>query len=409
MSKKISKSLQKLIDSGAYRFLKCVRKDEKTGKCLRWSGITRACHLTGLSYETIKTLLKKYPRHPEERKYIEEFDPSAQAIKEGVPRHKGLEAYRAWVKRRVAQGKLTISTAKHQETYFLQAWKYLGNKKDMMNWEKEDYNKIWENAKEIKTISGKRTFFDEEARGFNIKIANAMHNLMTATNKPSVWKDEFSGVQRVQFKKFAHVFFNDGDIEKVVPEIKKNDLLLMFLQGIVKGARFASLADSEFQHYKKDAEGDIWSHDFERKIKKEVIRAIPETVYDLLKQYVQHYKISAKQKLFPRHYATYINELRNLCLNAGGDLKALAETEGFGLHMFKRTYINQAKAHGVSADTIVAQTGTQLRTLEQYYIKKDEAKIKAEMLGKKQKIIPFHIWINDVVKLFEKQFQKNLV
>lgn len=397
--KKISKSLQKLIDSGAYKYLK--RENN------RIVGITRASKDSGLSYETVKTLFKAHPRPPEERKYIEEFDPSAQAIRDGIPRHKGLEAYRAWVKRRVAQGKLTSGTAKQQEGFFLQAWKYL-NRKDLWNWEKEDYSKIWENAKEIKTLSGKRTFFDEEAQGFNIKIANAMHNLMTATEKPSVWKDEFSGVQRVQHKKYAHVFFNDGDIEKVVPEIKNNDLLLLFLTGIVKGARFQSLALSCFQHYKKDAVGDVWSHDYEPKIKREVLRAIPEAVYDLLKEYVNHYKIPASKFLFRRHYDTYITELRKLCVNAGGDLKALAESEGFGLHALKRTYINQAKAHGVSADTIVAQTGTQLRTLEQYYIKKDEAKIKEEMLGKKQKIIPFHIWINDVVKLFEKQFQKNI-
>jgi hypothetical protein len=66
-------------------------------------------------------------------------------------------------------------------------------------------------------------------------------------------------------------------------------------------------------------------------------------------------------------------------------------------HVLKHTFVTQASRHGVSAENIVSQTGTELRTLEKFYRAKNEAKLRHEMQGTVYTAIPFHEWIRKLI------------
>jgi hypothetical protein len=70
----------------------------------------------------------------------------------------------------------------------------------------------------------------------------------------------------------------------------------------------------------------------------------------------------------------------------------------------KHTFVTQASRHGVSAENIVNQTGTELRTLEKFYRAKDEAKLRHEMQGTIYKAIPFHEWIGTLSPYFRARY-----
>ena len=76
--------------------------------------------------------------------------------------------------------------------------------------------------------------------------------------------------------------------------------------------------------------------------------------------------LAPKDNLFPRGYDFHFRRLRSAGRRA--KLKKVIST-----HILKHTFVTQASRHGVSAENIVDQTGTELRTLEKFYRAKDEA------------------------------------
>lgn len=430
-SEVLEKTLRKFIDKGGYKLVECMEwkndlspsKAREQGKnpkrvchCERWRGITKATRKTGLSYMTIRNIIDTNPERPREKKYVEEFEDT-----------EGLKLYRqasraGWLGR----GKpISKSTMHSQENYFLMAFKYC-NHRDPNFWDEpisiegKDYETcyaaLWSNNGRNVTRSpdSDLTFYDKVADGFNIKVANAMHNMMKACGHDPILLKKFKGVQRKQPKLRAHLYFTEAHLESVIPNIQNNDLLMALMLGMVKGARFSGLNVSKPQDYYVDEDGDVWSKDLEPKLlrlgqaKPYVERIIPKRCYQLLQRYIEDYNIQSDQSLFPRSDSTYRSELKRCCKKGSKALKQLASSKGFGLHSLKRTYINQAVRHGVSAETIVEQTGTQLRTLEEYYIKKHVKKIKKEMLGKEYEYVPFPQWVNDIMILFERQYAENL-
>lgn len=73
------------------------------------------------------------------------------------------------------------------------------------------------------------------------------------------------------------------------------------------------------------------------------------------------------------------------------------------LLILKHTFVTQASRHGVSAENIVYQTGTELRTLEKFYRARDEASLRHEMQGTEYNTTPFHKWVRKLSTQFKER------
>ena len=75
-------------------------------------------------------------------------------------------------------------------------------------------------------------------------------------------------------------------------------------------------------------------------------------------------------------------------------------------HIMKHTFVTQANRHGVSAETIVHQTGTELRCLEKFYRATNEKKLRNEMQGTTYKTTTFYEWVRKLGILFKARYGK---
>ena len=179
---------------------------------------------------------------------------------------------------------------------------------------------------------------------------------------------------------------------------KKETLVLLFL-GISIGARHRALSNLKV----KDVDfSDRVIQVYESKTRDYVLKFPPHSVFELLETYVNDVGLCYEDRLFPKGYRTHLNALR-----AAGRKAKL--TKRISTHILKHTFVTQASRHGVSAENIVYQTGTELRTLEKFYRAKDETKLRHELQGTKYTTTPFHQWIQNLstnIKTRYKQLKK---
>ena len=279
------------------------------------------------------------------------------------------------------------------------------NKKPLENWEKLDYEKIWQALKHPKL------------GGVSEHDASPFHNLMKATNKGALLP-LFAGVKHVKGKK-KDFYLNEDDVFKMIEahpiQDGKNDMLLLIGVGCSKGARISSLLLDTPSHYNFE---DGTSSDFEPKAGRHekggaVLRYLPLSVTNLVKKYVEDCKIEASERIFPDSYTNYLDRLQMLGHKAG--IQKFKREEGIdipievGTHIFKHTFVTQASRHGVPAETIGRQAHTELRTLEAHYMADDPEKSQHFLQGKPEKEHrqSFEEWINQFMPKIQVAYEKN--
>lgn len=356
-------TLERFIKLGGYDVVK-----QKDGT---WRGIAEAARTTGIGQMTIRRLLEKYPTEPHkgEAKYVQEFQEA-----EGYKRFKA----KYGLKKSFRDAVLHVRNA----------WLIL-NKKDPISWNESDYDTIWNHEKFFK-----KTFQGKRFEGVPEHPAAALHNLMRVTGKADLLK-LFQGKKYPKGGK-KEWYLEEEEIIRLTSKFEYNDTLVMSLLGFVKGGRWSSLVLATPE---KVNSKDLSMLDYEPKRSEWVSRIVQERVMRLLMRYIRDYQIEPKERLFTESYTTYLRRMKAAGVKAG--IKKTVST-----HIMKHTFVSQASKHGVSLDTVVAQTGTDPATLQLHYKARNEPKLKHELLGTKWEFVPFPEWIDGLMPYFEENYQR---
>jgi len=357
--------LDKFIRLGGYETVRQINRGKFKGQ---WRNLSKASRKTGISRPTIYKILEEYPEKPNKvkPKYLDRLEDS--------------EGYKRFMQQYGI--KLDKNHLQQNIRYMRIAFKMLGNKTPE-SWTEEDYKKLWY-AKE---------FYSEECKGIDKIIGVHFRRVMRAT-------DRFDLLEKFKYKapkegKRKQWFLNEEEIKSLVNVIDEKETLLLLFVGISAGARHQALSDLKL----KDVDfNDKVFQVHESKTRDYVLKFPPYPVFDLLKTYVKELDLAPEDKLFHIGYDYHLRRLRT----AGRKAKL---NKRVSTHILKHTFVTQASRHGVSAENIVNQTGTELRTLEKFYRAKDEAKLRHEMQGTEYKAKPFHEWIETLSYYFRARYR----
>jgi integrase len=336
-----------------------------------WRGIAEAARATGLGEMTIRRILKEHPEEPLKgvAKYVEEFTQT-----------EGFKAYKMSFGRNPEFNSEVRRIRK--------AWLAL-NKKDPMTWSKEDWQKIWTNPPFFM-----ETFKDKAFHGVPEYYATPFHKLMKVTNKEKLLPI-FKGKKYPKGGK-REWFFDDEDIIGMCGAIEDNETLMMLGLGIIKGGRFSALVLGKPEQIN---EKDLIMLDYETKRKDYVPRFILKPLMELLQRYIRDYDIKPDEPLFTQGYDWFLNSMKGYARKAGIQ-------KNVSTHILKHTFVTQAHRHGVSAEIIVEQTGTDWETLKQHYRARDEKKSRHELLGEKYDVVPFPLWFAGLMPYFTEAYER---
>jgi hypothetical protein len=352
-----SASVETFVKLGGYEIVKQIKRGKRKGQ---WKNVSEASRRTGLSRPTIYAILELHPEKPSKTKakYVDKLEES-----EGYRRLKLM--YEKTISPSAWTG--TVSTVR-------QAFKLLGYNKDPMSWTEEDYRKLW----------AAEEFYKAECRGIAKRHGVNLRRLMRATDNHNLLaKFKFNSPPEGKKKQW---FLHSHEIKKLLAAFEDIDALLFFFTGMSSGARSSAVELIKG--------GDLDTTDnvlqvYEEKVRHHVLKFPPAALVKVLETYINDFDIGAKQKLFPNSYSYYTERLKKAGEKAG--IKKTVTT-----HIMKHTFVTQANRHGCSAETIVHQTGTELRVLEKFYRATNEAKLRHEMQGTAYEFVPFHDWIAEL-------------
>lgn len=191
-------------------------------------------------------------------------------------------------------------------------------------------------------------------------------------------------------------YLTKDDIIALSREYQDNENVLMLALGISVGGRWSSLVETvpEKMNF---AEKRISM--YETKRQHWVTRRLLKPLIPLLKDYIADYHIGATEPLFTQSYGWYAVKMSE----AGRRAKLRLHVS---THILKHTFVSQALKHGVSAEIIVAQTGTDWETLKKHYTAEDEAKGDHELQGEKYDVQPFPEWYAELMPFFRAAYER---
>lgn len=367
VSRILKSKLDHFVKFGGYETVKKIKRGKHKGE---WRGVSEASRKTGVTRPTIYKILEEYPEKPSrvEPKYVENLKES-EGFKRLEQMYSKSICQNSWV--------ATVTTA-------LKAFRILGYNRDPISWTEEDYKTLWYHEE----------FHSDECKGINKIYAVPLRRLMRATeNHDFLAKFKFNNPPEGKKKNW---FLHDEDIKALVPKIEQVDTLMFFFTGLAVGARASALLRIDSKDL--DTIDDVLQV-YEPKVKAYVLKFPPKALVNILHQYIKDYDIGANQKLFPNSYSYYVDNLK-----AAG--KAAGLRKKVTTHILKHTYVTQANRHGVSAETIVHQTGTELRCLEKFYRATNESKLRHEMQGREYKFKPFPEWVSELSYFVRIQYTK---
>ena len=358
--------LDKFVRLGGYESVRQIKRGKFK---VQWRNVSEASRKTGISRPTIYKILNEYPEKPNKvkPKYLARLEDSI--------------GYRRFMQRYGI--KLDKNHLQQNIRYLRIAFKMLGNKTPE-SWNEEDYKKLWY-AEE---------FFSKKCKGIDKIIGVHLRRMMGAT-------DRFDLLEKFKYKappegKRKQWFLHEDEIKSLVKVIEEKETLLLLFVGISVGARHQALNDLRV----RDVDfNDMVFQVYESKTNDYLLKFPPYAVFDLLKTYVVDQNLAPENKLFPRGYDYHVKRLRR-----AGRMAKLKKT--VSTHILKHTFVTQASRHEVSAESIVDQTVTELRTLEKFYRAKDEAKLRHEMQGTSYNAIPFHEWIGTLSPFFRTRYKE---
>jgi len=350
--------LDRFIKQGGYDL---VKKEGET-----WRGTAEAARKTGLGEQTVRRLLREHPVAPPKGlpKYVEEFHKS-----EGYAKFKRMFGNK--------------SKFAEEAALLRKGWLIL-NKKDPDSWQKEDYGTLWNHEE----------FIHPDLGGVPEFTASAFHNLMRATDRHDLLA-VYKGKKFPKGKK-REWFLEDEDFPPLLSQYEENETLVMTAMGIATGGRFSSLSLMKPNEINRK---DLVLTAREPKVTKIYTRFLVRSVMDLIMKYIQDYNIQPDSLLFTQGYSFYLVQMKH-----AGKRANIPKT--ISTHILKHTFVTQASRHGVSAEVITEQTGTEMRTLEAHYRAKNPAKIRHELLGEKYEYVPFPEWIDSLMPFFMENYER---
>jgi integrase len=334
-------------------------------------GKSETSRLLNMDRKTIYTLLKEFPTAPLRTlpKYVfqwEETEGNKMFIEKYRGRARDLKMY-------VAQG--------------LRAWLKL-DKKDPIAWDTEDFNKIWNDEGFRDPNTGKMRF--EYAvifrKWMRVLGRGEFCNMQEFTTK---------GLKRPKGGK-KQWFLEDDEITRLIEAIDREDLLVAFVLSLLSGGRASSVMESRVSKGIRPMDIDERNYGilmFEPKRQEYVLRLFHAKLISLVKKYISDCAVKPNESLFPSY-----DVMRKLLKSAGlkGNVSKIADMMG-SWHITKHTFVSQGAYHGLSIEVISEQTGTDAKTLMDYYAGMKEKKMRAELLGEKLDIEPFHAWALRVI------------
>jgi len=354
-------TLDQFLRLGGYQI---VKQDVETK---RWEGISKAAQVTQLSDETIRTILKQYPKPPSKTLpiYVRDFYES-----EGCRILQEKYGHKDYCKQ------VLIPTT-------IQGFKIL-NKKDPISWTKEDFEILWKHP----DLQDSKTEHIEFTKSVNLR------RVMKAIGRADLL-ETFTTKKRTPGSK-RHWYLTDEDIIAVVAHIEEVDVLLLFYEGIATGARWSGLTTTRPD--KINYEESILQI-YEPKTKQWVDKYVPRFLLDLIVRYIGHFNIPDTERLFKRSYPVYCKRLEKA--GRAGGVKHIVST-----HIMKHTLVTQACKRGVSLEVVSQQCGTNPKTLQDYYFGVETEKMRHELLGEKYEIEPFPIWLKKLDPYFARRFEE---
>jgi len=191
-------------------------------------------------------------------------------------------------------------------------------------------------------------------------------------------------------------FLEDDEIRHLIEAMDRDDLLVAFVLSLLSGGRASSVMPCGSSKGIRPMDIDDQNNGvlmFEPKRNEYVLRLFHGKVIELVKKYIDDKGIKPNESLF-FDYNTMRRHLERASLKAR--VSKIADMRG-AWHITKHTFVSQGAYHGLSLEVISEQTGTDANTLLEYYAGIKEKKLRAELLGEKVEIEPFHEWALRVI------------
>jgi site-specific recombinase XerD len=334
-------------------------------------GITAASVATNLSRPTIYAILQKYPKQPKRiiPQYIKDFETTEGA------------------KQFLAKNRNRIKTWRKCYRLGLRCYLLL-ERKDPLNWNADDYRKLWIQEK----------FTDSVTQRTRDTIVFALRLWMKAMGKHDLLQlEEFAtrGLKRPKSRKSWCL--EDANLTELIKATKQHYLLLIEEIGVKSGGRISSILG--IRPLDCNFEKDLIMM-YEPKVKDYRPRFLDQGCITRVKQYIEDYQIAPDKHLFPS-YSTVRNALKNVAKEA--NIPQLASMRG-ATHIFKHTFVTQGAFHDLSMESIAEQTGTNPNTLRDFYVGVKEKKLRHELLGEKLDVLPYHEWVKTFEPLWSQQY-----
>lgn len=349
-------------------------------------GKSQTSLLLKLSRPTIDRILRQHPKTPTTTipKYVFQWE-ETEGNKIFVEKYQGrLRAFRRYVE------------------HGMRAWLLL-DKKDPVSWDIEDFRALWRADKFRDVTTGQIRFLD----------ACCLRKWMRAMEKADLCNLEEFETKGLKRPKGARKqwFLEDNEILSLIEAIDRKDLLVSFVVSLLSGGRASSVMKSRVSraHGIRPMDIDDQNHGilmFEPKRKEYVLRLFHPRAIELLKSYIQDCKSKPNEPLFLDY-----NTMRRLLKEAAlkGKVSKIVDMRG-SWHITKHTFVSQGAYHGLSLEVLSEQTGTDPKTLMDYYAGIKEKKMRLELLGEKVDIEPFHEWaLRVIIQPSIKQYERLLV
>jgi hypothetical protein len=339
-----------------------------------------------LSRPTIDRILRQHPKSPTKTipKYVFQWE-ETEGNKMFVEKHQG-----------------RVREFRHYAEQGMRAWLLL-DKKDPVSWDIEDFRKIWR-AEQFRDKNTDRIRFK------NAVLFRKWMRTIGRTDLCSLEEFETKGLKRPKGMR-KQWFLEDDEILSLIEAMDRKDLLVAFVVSLLSGGRASSIMKSGVSraHGIRPMDIDDKNHGilmFEPKRKEYIMRLFHPRVIELVKTYIQDSKTKPNEPLF-LDYHTMRRYLKAVAVK--GKVSKIVDMRG-SWHITKHTFVSQGAYHGLSLEVLSEQTGTDPKTLMDYYAGIKEKKMRLELLGEKVDIEPFHEWaLRVIIQPSIKQYERLLV
>lgn len=351
-------------------------KDRKIIKgSWRRGAIKAAAEAVGKDRRTIYNWLDVHPRRPEREprkkpvipKYVAEFKDS--------------ETVKDFEEKKVGKTRCSEFAA-----IGLIAWRILG-KKDPISWTEGDYQLLWRHPDFRDEMTGKIAYHN--AIGLRSWMSHCkMFDLLKIFGT--------KGLKREAGAKKTHWLKSEYEIESVIENIEFPDTLIMFFIGVQCGSRFSSIALTRPRQIDYTTNMILMR---EPKTTQILERDFPSETLEILKQYIYDFNFQGNQRIFPRRLTAINKDLTLAGKNAGIPFPLTTHTA------MKHTFVSLASNRGVSLEVVSKQTGTDPKTLMDFYAGLDRRKIRHELIGEEYEEPTYHEVIKAISKAVKTRYE----